>query len=251
MVPGGPCPGRCNANWRKADEAYKEALALYDPLDPGQERPAPPEIYPEPGMPYWCGRCTSTIRQYLDDLDYAACIMTASADGLRGGSGEQQVGGSREAPTPSSAGDDMEELLSMLTAWEDSFRSIKGWKPRPRRDFLASAITTTAGWLMGHLDDILVCGDIAEPFGHEVMLWHREITGKGKEGVRRLRKPMRCPSCRLLTLVWTEGEKYVHCANPPCGRMMTLPEYEAEVTLRAGAARAAEAAQEAAEMSAA
>ena len=236
MALGGACPGRCNAQYRKAREAFEQAIALYDPLDSTQERPIPPDIQSWPGDPIWCGRCRSTIRQQLDELDYAGCVMAAAADGLRGESGEQRVSGTQEQPSPSPANDDLEELFGVLTGWEDSYRELMGWRSAHRRGYLAQVVTTTTDWLIAHLDGILAREEIAVDFGTEVMQWHREITGKGKEGARRLRKPMRCPGCGLLTLSWVEGERYVKCSNPACGRLLSLQDYENEVAVKAGQA---------------
>ena len=83
MAIGRPCPGQCNSGYRKARQAFDEALALYDPLDSSQSRPIPPDIQPWPGDPFWCGRCSSRIRSCLSELDDAAAIMLASADGHR------------------------------------------------------------------------------------------------------------------------------------------------------------------------
>lgn len=227
------CPGSCNSAYRSAREAYEEALALYDPMDSRQERPAPPEIRPWEGGPVWCARCASRIRACLAELDDAGCLLAAQADGLRGESGEQRVSGSQDHASPSPAADDLDELLSMLTGWEDAYRDLQGWPSGARRGYLASAITTTIAWLTAHLDGILE-GVLAEDFGAEILKWHRELCGKSKAGARRLRKPLRCPGCQLLSLTWTEGEEYVRCGNPDCSRLLRLAEYEAETERRAG-----------------
>lgn len=234
---GGACPGPCNTQYRKARAAFEEALATYDPLDSAQSRPLPPDIQPWPGDPFWCGRCTSRIRSCLSEMDDAAAILLASADGHRPQSGEQRVSGSQEEPGPSPAGDDLEELAGLLKGWEQIYRDLKHWPSEPRRGFLASAVTTCAAWLGSHLDGILSAPDIAADFGAEILQWHREFTSKAKAGVRKLRKPMRCPGCKLLTLTWTEGDKHVQCGNRDCGRLMTLAEYEDQVTVKAGEVR--------------
>jgi hypothetical protein len=238
-VADGVCPGACNVGYRKAREAYDAALAAYDPLDAAQSRPEPPGITPWLGQPFWCGRCHATIRQQLDELDEAASLLIAAADGHSPSSGEQRVSGSQEPPSPSPAGDDLDELVKMITGWEQSYRSLKGWPAAPRRGYLASVVTGCAAWLMHHLDGILSAEDIAGDFGEEIMQWHREFTAKAKAGARRLPKPLRCPGCKLLMLFWTEGEKDVRCANRDCGRVMTLAEYEAEVDRKAGESPAA------------
>src|SRR6185312_7857785 len=221
---------------REAREAYKQALALYDPLDPEQSRPQPPDVVPMEGQPTWCSRCTASIRAQLGELDEVAPLRDANADGYDSSSGEQRVGGSRDAPSPSEEGDDRDEMLSMLLSWESAFRDLRGWPSPPRRGFLASARTSVVAWLGEHLDDIL-SSPLAEDFGAEVMQWHREFKAKAKAGTRRLPKPLRCPGCRLLTLFWDEAKPDdVACRNPDCRRIMAYGDYETLVSVRAGAA---------------
>jgi len=230
----GPCPGGCNRQYREAREAFDQALALYDPLDSDQSRPIPPDITPWPGDPVWCGRDSARIVRELAELDEVASLLAASADGFGGASGEQRVSGSPVHPSPSPAGDDLDELVSMLCGWEDAYRDAMGWPAPPRRGALASRLTACVSWLGVHSAGILAHRDIAEPFGAEVLLWHRELAAKAKAGARRLRKPLRCPGCSLLTLIWDEGEADVHCANPGCSRVMSYSDYEAHVEMAAG-----------------
>ena len=229
------CPGVCNRPWREAREAFTKALAEYDPLDADQSRPLPPSIQAWPGDP-WCGRCKSRIRETLAELDDLAALLMATADGHRAAPGTERVSGSAEQMSPSQAADDLEELGSMLHGWESAYRDLRDWPSLTRRGHLASAVTTCIAWLSVRLDEILIT-PFAADFGQEVMLWHREFTNKTKAGQRTLRKPLRCPrpSCRLLTLTWTEGDTYVICNNPDCQARIPLAEYEAE-TARLGAA---------------
>jgi hypothetical protein len=230
------CPGNCNRHYREARERFRQALADYDPLDADQSRPIPPAIQPWPGNP-WCGRCRSRIRETLAELDDLAALLLATADGHSAGSGgTERVSGSAEPRSPSQAADDLEELASMLRGWEDAYRELIDAPSLARRGHLASAVTTCIAWLCARLDQILTA-PFAVDFGQEVMLWHKEFTNKSKAGVRTLRKPLRCPrpSCRLLTLTWTEGDTYVICNNPDCQARIPLAEYEAE-TVRLGAA---------------
>jgi hypothetical protein len=44
---------------------------------------------------------------------------------------------------------------------------------------------------------------------------------------------MRCPSCKYVTLFWTEGDKNVYCKNDSCGRILTLSQYEDEAERQA------------------
>ena len=224
------CPGTCNRHYRESRELFKQALADYDPLDANQSRPIPPTVQPWPGDP-WCGRCKSRIRETLAELDYLAGMLAATADGHRTRPGLERVSGSADPISPSQAGDDLDELVSILTDWEDSYRREMKWQEsRARRGHLAAPETECINWLMKNLNDILRHPDIAVPFGEEILQWHREFTDKTKAGQRTLRKPLRCPrlSCRLLTLTWTEGDTYVICGNPDCQARIPLAEYEAE-----------------------
>ena len=229
------CPGTCNRRWREARSAYRQALADYDPLDSRQSRPDPPSVQPYPGDP-WCGRCKSRIRETLAELDDLAALLLAAADGHRAAPGGQRVSGTSVQLSPSEAGDDLAELASMLSGWEEAYRELRDWPSLARRGHLASAVTTGIAWLMARLDEILVA-PFAADFGAEVLQWHREFVNKTKAGTRTLRKPLRCPrpQCRLLTLTWTEGDTYVICSNPDCGAHIPLAEYEAE-TARLGEA---------------
>ena len=224
-----PCPGTCNRHWREGQEAFRQALADYDPLDADQSRPVPPSIQAWPGDP-WCGRCKSRIRETLAELDDLAALLMATADGHRSAPGTERVSGSAAPVSPSQAGDDLEELTSMLSGWESAYRDLRDWRSLARRGHLASAVTTCIAWLSLHFDEIITA-PFAADFGAEVLRWHQEFTGKTKAGARTLRKPLRCPrpQCRLLTLTWTEGDTYVTCNNPDCNSRIPLAEYEAEV----------------------
>jgi len=227
-----PCPGPCNRRYREARDTYRQALADYDPLDSSQSRPDPPETVPWQGEPVWCPACASRIMQKLAQLDYLAGILAAAADGHRPSGGLERVSGSQEQPSPSQAGDDLDEMFGMLSTWEEIYRGLKGWRSGPPHGELASRETECINWLQRHLKGILA-SEAAGDFGREILQWHREGTGSAKAGVRTLRKPMRCPSCRMLVLFWTEGEKNVYCKNVACARVLSLAEYEIEAERQA------------------
>jgi hypothetical protein len=238
VVAGNACCGPCNRRWREAWEDYKQALALYDPLDKDQSRPQPPEVTPVEGIPVWCGRCGSTIRAQLCELDDLAPLRLETADGYDSAPGEQRVGGTRDQGSPSQASDDVDEVLSMLTGWEDAWREANGWRAAQRRGFLARKRTTVIDWLTDQLDDILI-SPLAKDFGGEVMAAHRGLKGSAKAGARKLPKPLRCPSCKLLTLIWDEEKPdVVACGNrrDGCTVIMSWAEYEATVAAKASAA---------------
>ena len=221
------CPGTCNRAYRDAREKFNQDLASYDPLDANQSRPIPPSIQAWPGDP-WCGRCKSRIRETLAELDDLAALLMATADGHRAGPGGERVSGTAVAFSPSSAGDDLEELASMLAGWEEAYRDLRELPSLARRGHLATAVATCIAWLIFHFDEI-VKAPFAGDFGAEILKWHREFTDKAKAGTRKLRRLVRCPRCHTLLLTWTEGDSHVECNNPDCQLRIPLAEYEAEV----------------------
>ena len=164
------CPGRCNSRYREAREAFKAALLAYDlegRLDANQSRPIPPNIQPDLGNP-WCGTCKSRIREALAELDILASLLAATADGHRHGPGTERVSGSAVYLSPSTAGDDLDELISMLSGWEDAYRDHAELGPQQaRRGQLAAPETEIIAWLMRdrRLDAILTA-PFAVDFGH-------------------------------------------------------------------------------------
>jgi hypothetical protein len=210
-------------------------MAAYDPLDPGQERPEPPEITPWPGEPVWCRPCQARISQRLAQLDDLASILARYADGHRDAPDGPMVSGTAETMSPSAAQDMADDLARMLGGWESAYRELTE-APTPRRNpDQAEWITACSAWLAARLPRILA-SPMGEDFGHEILSWHREMTAQAKAGTRKLRKPLRCPGCQMLTLTWTEGDESVYCGNPACRMVMRYAEYEAEVSHRAGAA---------------
>jgi hypothetical protein len=223
------CIGPCNRRYREARDAFEQALAEYDPLNSEQSRPEPPGMQPWEGDPVWCGKCAASISLKLAEMDDLAAILAATADGFRDApAGMEHVSGSGEPGSPSRAADDLDELSAMLSGWEVTYRDLMQWPSPPPRGELASAETACIAWLRRHLNGILA-SPAGEDFGREILQWHREINASAKTGVRTLLKPMRCPSCQLLTLTWTEGETSVSCGNPDCNRILSLAEYDAEV----------------------
>lgn len=222
------CPGPCNRRWRDAMDGWRQAMAAYDPLDAAQSRPDTPATAPWPGEPVWCGACTARIRLRLAQLDTLAGLLAATADGHRQAPPDGHVTGTVGSPSPSQAADDLGEMYSMLTGWESAYRDWQGWDSGPPKGDLAARETETVTFLSRQLGGILA-SPMAADFGREILQWHQETAAAAKAGVRTLPKPLRCPGCGLLTLVWTEGEDRVDCANPGCGLIMSYREYESEV----------------------
>jgi hypothetical protein len=228
-MPDVDCPGSCNARARREQAAFKAALAVWTQAmadraegDPGPPRPVPPDIRPWQGNP-WCPRCQGILRAQLAELDDLSCLYAAIPD-LRAPSEEARVSGTRGTPSPSPAADDLDELAGWLRDWQSAYL---GTDPLARRGYLATEITTSVRWLVGHFDPLIVHPDLAEDFGTELRQWHRSLTAKAKAGAGMKHMKKACPRCHCYSLWRADGERYVRCADQECGRLLSLDEFEA------------------------
>ena len=235
-----PCPGRCNTNFRKARDAWLEAVNAYDPLDPNQSRPVKPDITAIPGDP-WCGNCKATIRRELGEIGRIVAHMTSNADGYAAAVAlGERISGTPGHRSPSPEFNIFEELDAVFYGWECSW-----WKIRfgsddgapDRRGFLADKFTDTIVWIIHHWDGMIRHPDIAVPLGEEIRDWHRSLRNRTKTGTGIHTKTLRCPGhgCGQLSLTWREGDTYVRCVNRDCGQAIKLADYE-DMEERAAAA---------------
>ena len=232
------CAGSCNYHWRKADEAYQQALADYDPLDPAQSRPDPPDLKPVLGNP-WCARCQAVIRRELAELDDLASMLGAAADGHRGrrpGAKLPPAGKEHGGPSPSPTADLLSELYGVLCEME----RLSLGPARTRRGFLAAARSQAIARLLDQFDTVIITTSprIAQPagreapfavwFGETARRWHTRLKHLTKAGTGTVFKPVRCPRCDEYALWWTEGDDYVVCHGKgnTCGRLIGMDEFD-------------------------
>lgn len=224
-----PCPGNCNSKYWRAWRSYDADLTAYNPLDPAQSRPEQPgdDLVRAHGNPVWCSEHTSAIRLALAQLDDLAGIYAAAADGQRGQPVTQRVGGTSVALSQSEAHDQLDELTSAITSWEQAYRDLNGWDAAPPRGSLARVQTSCINWLMKHLDDILA-SPLAADFGREVLEWKPQLASRAKAGQRTILLEARCPghACGQRMLTWTEGTDRVECGNRDCAHIMTKEKYD-------------------------
>ncbi len=236
-----PCPGQCNSRWHKARRAYETDLAAYDPLNPNTSRPEPPDetLVREWGNPVWCTEHTTAIRLALAQLDDLAGIYAAAADGHRGQPVTQRVGGTSVALSQSEAHDQLDELTTVITGWEQAYRDLMGWPSPPPRGDLARVQTSCITWLGRHLDGILA-SPLAEDFGREILEWKAEIASRAKAGQRTILLEARCPGhgCGQRMLTWTEGTDRVECQNRDCQTIFAKQQYDDMAAEQAGRHRA-------------
>lgn len=239
------CPGSCNASYRAAAARYQAEVAaharLIAALAEGEEPPDPPRppgIEPEPGEPVWCVRCAGRIRRQLAELDDLAALTAARPPAPRADKpddGAGRVSGSREPPSPSPAGDTLEELAGWARDWE---AVVRGIEPLARRGFLATQLTTSFAHLIALFDKAITAPDYAADLGAEIRRWHRDLSGLAGAGQAARHKPKPCPRCRKYTLWETTGKDHIWCSDTDCGRLLTREEYAAlDASLRVRAPR--------------
>ena len=148
------CKGPCNTRYRRAQDAYRKAVAAYDPLDPDTSPPDQPRIRPMDGNP-WCLECAWQIRLQFSRLDRLASLRAILADGYPSDASAERVSGSTETASPSPAADDVADITRVLADWEWAYRRLKGWPAAERYGDLADQRTECIAWLSERLEAIL------------------------------------------------------------------------------------------------
>lgn len=219
-----PCPGRCNASYRKA-------------LAAGEPDPVPVK-----GDPVWCLACARMIQQALRMLPLAYQALDAVTFMTR--EAPERVSGSRTPPSPSPGGDAQDEMLRTMTSWEDDLRywakynrsPEHHWRHRPGagRDETAPLLTLEAAclYLNGSFGLMMEREECAADFGCEILSLFTRAQAMVKNGPQRRRLPLPCPHCDLLTLLQEEGVAgrpwYIVCEVRPggCGSLYTPEEWD-------------------------
>ncbi|KAB8186898.1 hypothetical protein FH608_046255 [Nonomuraea phyllanthi] len=250
ISPEGACVGSCNHRSREAWRAYHKAreahaAAVEAWLAAGQQgeppaEPEQPDVRFWPGAPLVCENDKAKVRAALADLDELMTLRLLYGDGYEARGESERVSGSAEPPSPSSAYDDLNDLLGWLRHHETTYRASQlDWLTAPYRGASASALTSAVGWLSKHLDGILAHPELAAEFAEGVLRWTRRIDQAAKARPRRRSKPLRCPQCHLATLSQMDGEDKIECRNRDCGAsrggpvVMTQDEYDALVLEKA------------------
>jgi hypothetical protein len=232
-----PCPGSCNTPWRKQQQAlddYQQAVEAWaqNPAgNPPQEPVIVKPLSPWPGDPVFCGRDAAVLRRQLKEIDDAASLCAAEADGHRSRPAGERIRGSKSAPSPSPHLDDLDELAHMLRGWEAVARGDEDTPPRRGR--LATEITTVVAWLTVHFDTLIQNRDVALDFAKEIREWHRRLARTGSLGTSRRPSPVPCPRCGTKSLEIEDGATYVECVNGDweqvgrrCGQLISRGEYD-------------------------
>jgi len=228
------CEGPCNGRYRRAEAAYKAALASYDQAllaTLGSSKPPPPkpekhDVVPYPGDPIWCLRDQGLIRVSLLELEELAVLVTRNAgEGLPGRAADTpRVSGTRGSRSPSPLANMVIQLESELRNWEFA---IRGEDTKVRRGHLCLAITASVNWLYANFDFAICHPGLGKDFGCEIRAWHRRLMSVGHAGSARHTKRLPCPrpTCqRFGSLVEEEGNDYIECVA--CHNLMSRDEYD-------------------------
>jgi hypothetical protein len=230
----GPCPHRCNRDWRKAVEDYDKAVAAWAAAGYRGQEPAPVEIEPWPGEPILCRRCTATVRAALRELPRAYDALAAVPFLTRSASaGEERRGRSDVPASPSPGADHQDEILRLAREWEDAVRKHLGHAAatdafgRPTAT-LAAAVE----YLNANYTALLEWErDPVEEFARDIERAFSTAVAMVKNKPVRKHLPVPCPTCDTLSLIQEEGIAgkpwYVECVERAggCGRLFTESEY--------------------------
>lgn len=229
----------CGATEAEIDEAYREDRSRIKGLCVGScnrkfiDSGAGSPHY---GDPVLCQPCISRLGDMIKELEGAASIAYAAADGHRGSvSGDDSAirmhrGGSA-SKSPSPVFDDLDEMTSCLR------QHLARVRPRAARlGFLAREITEICDSLYFHLHELTGDRENAARFQADIAGWHGRLIKRGKAGAALFNKPLPCPRCRLIALQQERGSDVVKCAE--CGRIMAVSEYD-EMAAEADAQAAA------------
>ena len=231
-----PCPGTCNAAYRRATRAATQEVEL------AQQAGRAPNvevvehgIEPRPGDPVWCPDCRESIRVAIGQLPELAGYVIDREDGrlsIPAGvdTGPQHTKGSH-SPSGSPAWDTADEAITWANDTAHSLALHLGhtWRPRLRVDDTPYAaapvgvLTHATRYLTTWCTSLLQLPH-ADQWGHQALsLATRLRRASGRdELVHRLLLP--CPRCERKGLERKDGSSTVACRR--CGSSWPESDYE-------------------------
>lgn len=218
-----PCPGRCNAAYRRAEQDRTTLGTLHD-------------LSPRHGQPLHCEPCAVRARQQLAELpELVAAIWLEATHGSRG----PKVGTiGRSAATVASWPGQASRLLTDLIVGgmlelEDDIRELRRLRIRPGRGIEGHDVTGAVRFLGAHLDWALASHpaaseihdrDSANP-ASQIGGWHRAAQRFTARDARLEHHRVPCPRCEMLTLFRADGDDYIECRNVACQLLLTPGEF--------------------------
>ncbi|MCY0917042.1 hypothetical protein OS965_02475 [Streptomyces sp. H27-G5] len=241
-----PCPGSCNAAWRRAETVREET---------GTEH----TLTPAWGRPVQCNACTERARLQLAEIpELLAAVQLEAVYGTHSPS-TATIGSRGSSDSPAWPGQAARLLVEVIVGGMEELetdvlvsRGIWISDSEPTREGITEGrrITDAARILGAHLDWMMQHHPAAsEPHDHgnanpaaQIRGWHgaaqRFTKAHPQHDVRKLAP---CPRCkgpylaesRDLRLV---GDRpYIECRDPDCQRILTSDEYDTYVKALAAA----------------
>jgi hypothetical protein len=224
-----PCPGRCNAPWRRAEEIGE-----------------PHHIEPVPGEPVHCWACFAGAYTQLQQLP--TLFESIYLEGLDG-TVAKLVGtigrvGLQAPPWPGQHARLFADGLSegILTLANDVREHMDEPVENPTTDNTSTnralaTLTRHLRWLLAeHPCATESHGARSGNPAWQIYTWHRSAEAFCKQDEQRPEKRIAaCPRCRDPWMQSMNGA--VQCTNPDCKNVMMNEEYAAHVDLLVGAAR--------------
>lgn len=229
----GPCPSRCNRNWRDAMDAYTRAVNAWVEAGCRGDEPAAVVIEPWRGEPVLCRKCAAIARNALRELPQAYRALatvkfltrTASAD-------EERRGRSDVPPSPSPGADHQDEICRTATAWEDDLRQHLHHRAAADTGEQHLDLAVSVDYLNRNWQNMIEREECAADFAEDMVRLFRAAVAMVKNRPIRRTLPVACPTCDMETLIQEEGVAgkpwYVECSEPlgGCSRLFTENEYE-------------------------
>lgn len=220
-----PCPGSCNAVWRRATATYRVAYRnwLFQDLATRGDPPEDVHIRPIMGEPVHCSACVVIVRRALEEIGDSSGVLAAMIDGFRPAPSGPGAKGGGAWQSPSHAVDALDELLSALMQVEDSWRARSRHPRRPRRRRGADSRQKSLAYLLVYLDDILSHPE-SPAFSRAAIAWRNRLRAMTHTEVSAARQGT-CPRCRFSGTLYSNGDGVIRCKNNKCGRIMREDEY--------------------------
>ncbi|WP_424533667.1 hypothetical protein ACOZ38_25360 [Sphaerisporangium viridialbum] len=162
-----------------------------------------------PGEPLVCGRCRSSVRAALLEVEVFGAELAREADGFRPPSKWSRVSGTRPKGSPSPVGELLEELTGGLVNFEDRARARLLAPQRMVGARSAVARSRAVAWLVERLDSVLAREDLVD-LVEFALLWRtrlERVVGDEPPGW----SPARC-RCGERSLRWDARSGFYVCS---------------------------------------
>jgi len=231
-----PCPGRCNARWRRAERVSAEEVNAAE----REQRPADVDVVehrllPRPGDPVWCEDDAARVVAAVGRLPELVVEVLAREDGrLNAGrsdaDGRQSSGAAPASPSPAHdvadsvirwARMEAEQLLEQVRGWHGDASRVAA--AAPTHEDLATSVAALVHFSARWLGDT----EHGEEAGGVALRWETDLERTTGQDLLVHRLPVRCPSCQARALTRQDGTDQVDCAR--CGWRKPYADYVALV----------------------